>query len=171
MSNDLHALIARRKANTQIIRTFFRALEQGDIDTWIALWAEDGVYLNPFTSERFPQERISGRDQIASALQQMRDTLDALQISGLKVEQTIEPDVAYAACDATFTFADASQQVVSHMLHRFEISNKKVQGWTDYANPVTRDGSTASLLTLRTLRRGNGTERPESGQGPSPRDA
>lgn len=171
MSNDLQALIARRKANTQIIRTFFRALKEGDIDTWKTLWAADGVYLNPFTSERFPQERISGRDQIASALRQMRGTLDALQISGLKVEQTIEPDVAYAACDAIFTLADTSQQVVSHMLHRFEISDQKIQGWTDYANPVTRDGSATGLLTPHALPRDNGTERPDSGQGPSPNDA
>jgi len=161
MSNDLQALIVRRKANTQIIQTFFRALEQGDIDTWMALWAEDGVYLNPFTSERFPQERIAGRDQIARALQQMRDMLDALQISGLIVEQTIAPNVAYAACDAAFTFAEDSQRVVRHMLHRFEISDRKVQGWTDYANPITRDGA-AGILTLHALRQGNGAGRPES---------
>ena len=171
MSDDLQALIARRKTNTQIIRTFFRVLEAGDLDTWTTLWAADGVYLNPFTSEQFPRERIAGREEIARALRRMRDTLDALQIAGLTVEQTIKPDVVYAACDATFTFADDNHRIVTHMLHRFEIIDRKVHGWTDYANPVTRDGPAASLLTIHTLQQGNGAGRPGTGRDTSSRDA
>lgn len=170
MSNDFEALRKRHETNTKIIRAFFRALEDGDIDTWSALWAEDGVYLNPFASEQFPQERIAGRAQIANALRRMRNTLDALQISGIKVEQTIDPDVAYAACDAAFTFADDDQRVVSHMLHRFEISDQNVQGWTDYANPVTRDGSALGIFTMHALRQDNGNERSDSGHDAPPSD-
>jgi hypothetical protein len=79
--------------------------------------------------------------------------------------------LAHAACDCIFAFADEDPTFQSRMLPRVEISDRKVQRWTDYTNPVTRDGSAIGLLTLHALQRDNGTERPASGRGPSPREA
>lgn len=54
-------LVAER--NSETVRTFLRLLEEGDIDTWIMLWAEDAFQFYPFGTEMFPS-RIRGRHAV-----------------------------------------------------------------------------------------------------------
>lgn len=37
---------------------FFRLLEEGDMDNWIELWAEDGIDIKPYATGMFPEELV-----------------------------------------------------------------------------------------------------------------
>lgn len=148
---DLSTLLQHKESNTQVIKAFFRRLEAADLDACKALLAKNGVYVNPFASEDFPEERIEGRARILEALRQMRNRLDTLEIKNIKPEQTLDPEVIYAACDCAVTFHENERPSTIHLLHRFAIEGDQIQGWTDYGNPVTRKQSSPRTFTLHHL--------------------
>ena len=45
------------------VRTFFRLLEEGDIDGWMELWAENADHYYPYGTEMF-QHHMVGKDAI-----------------------------------------------------------------------------------------------------------
>jgi ketosteroid isomerase-like protein len=52
-----------REANRQVVEDFFAALEAKDLNRFLAVWADDGVQIMPFSPVGFPQ-RLEGKEAI-----------------------------------------------------------------------------------------------------------
>lgn len=52
-----------REQNARVVEEFFAALEAMDVERFLAVWAEDGVQVMPFSPPGFPQ-RLEGREAI-----------------------------------------------------------------------------------------------------------
>jgi ketosteroid isomerase-like protein len=126
---------------THTIENFYHLLEEDDLDRWFHLWAEDGVYLNPFADEPFPRERLSGRERIVETVSAMWRNIRGLEILGRKDEPALVPErrgiVIYVSGDWKFVMADTLQSRTCHFHHRLEILNGRIASWVDYTNPLT----------------------------------
>jgi ketosteroid isomerase-like protein len=127
---------------TGTIATFYELYENADFDAWAALWAEDGVYLNPFADDPFPERRVAGRDRVVQTLSAMRRSIDDLHFLHVNVEPALVPEapsiVAYVSGDVRYKVPGVREVQKSHFLHRLEVGDGHVTGWIDYTNPLTR---------------------------------
>ena len=128
-------------STTRIIESFYQRLQDPHLDGWVDLWSEDGTYLNPFASGPYSRRRVSGIDQIAKVIGEMRESFDVLHVLGHKVEPALAPEVAptvvYVSGDWRYSTPLTTQSQTSHFHHRLEIHEGEIVGWVDYTNPLT----------------------------------
>ncbi|RJQ67886.1 nuclear transport factor 2 family protein [Pseudonocardiaceae bacterium YIM PH 21723] len=66
-----------------------------DIQSWLDLWAEDGVMEFPFAPPGWPT-RLEGRSAIADYMRDYPDHIDLHEIQFLHLHQTTDPDTVVA---------------------------------------------------------------------------
>jgi ketosteroid isomerase-like protein len=151
------------------IAPFYQLLAHGDLDTWAALWAENGAYLNPFAAEPFPRQRVAGRAEVIDTLQTMRDCFEYLQFRDRKTTPALAPaveaTVVYVSGDWEFETANTPHARRSHFHHRLEVVDGVITGWVDYTNPLTRN---ASVLSTAAKASSGGDGQPGSAAAPVP---
>jgi ketosteroid isomerase-like protein len=124
---------------------FYAHLEAENLESWADLWIDDCVYLNPFASAPFPNERTAGRDAVVELIAEMRERFDVLAFHGLTPEPThsrrTDRTALYVAGDCQYKTPSQLQTHRSHFLHRLEIVDGRFSSWIDYTNPLMRTAS------------------------------
>jgi ketosteroid isomerase-like protein len=69
-----------REARVEAVRTFFRLLEEKDIDAWMDLWADDADHYYPYGTEMFPPH-LRGREAIRENWEGVPGLFDSLSFA------------------------------------------------------------------------------------------
>lgn len=124
------------------VASFYDLLESANMKRWSKLWAEQGVYLNPFANGTFPRQRVAGREHVVDLITTMRSRFDTVEFQGRVIEPALVPEnpalVVYVTGDCHYALPDAPQMHRHHVHHRLEILDGSVTGWIDYTNPLTK---------------------------------
>lgn len=73
----------------RIMKQFFSSIVEGDIERWLDMWDDEGVFELPFAPEGYPS-RLKGRDEIAQYMDGFPEKID---ISSFELVEKFEaPD-------------------------------------------------------------------------------
>jgi ketosteroid isomerase-like protein len=81
----------RRERNTETIRTAYRLQEAHDLESWLALWADDATQEVPYAPPGFPRE-IVGKDSFAEIYGNLFKGFTAIHIQRLRIDPLLDPD-------------------------------------------------------------------------------
>lgn len=81
----------RRQRNAETIRTAYRLQEAHDLESWLALWADDATQEVPYAPEGFPKE-ISGKSNFAEIYGNLFKGFAAIHIQQLRIDPLLDPN-------------------------------------------------------------------------------
>ncbi|WP_193317770.1 MULTISPECIES: nuclear transport factor 2 family protein [Streptomyces] len=82
---------ARRARNIAAIRTYFRLLEDRDIESWIELWADECAVVAPYADGRVPG-LLTGRADVYAFYRDEADGYARLSFPDTDIIATDDPD-------------------------------------------------------------------------------
>jgi ketosteroid isomerase-like protein len=125
----------RREANIAAVGSFFGYMNGKDIDSWIALWADDGTIFVPYPPQGvgFPTS-IDGRDQILTGFKHLFDHFTSYRADVRNLYPTLDPDVVIVewSVEAHLTSGGVYK---GDNITVFRFRHGKIAGYHDYFNP------------------------------------
>ncbi|MFZ5558963.1 MAG: nuclear transport factor 2 family protein [Pseudomonadota bacterium] len=124
---------ARRTRNLEAVRDYFRLQREKDLDAWIDLWAEDGVFVIAYPPEGFPN-RIEGRAALEPLYRQMFEGYGELRYHNLDIRPLLDPD-QFVATWTTDLDLKAGGTYVNHLIALFSFRSGKIARYDEYFDP------------------------------------
>lgn len=120
--------------NVETVRAFLRLLEQGDIDAWMELWADEADHYYPFGTEMFPHH-LAGK---AAIYDRWRDTPAMFERMSFPIRQLwVAGDTVFARFESESVLKRTGQTYANNYLgiFRFDDSGKITEYW-EYFDPI-----------------------------------
>ncbi|GAB2913442.1 nuclear transport factor 2 family protein [Streptomyces mayteni] len=125
----------RRARNIDALRTYFRLLEQGDIDSWIELWAHDCTQAVPYATGELPTS-LSGQRDIHTLYRNIADGFTRLRYLLIEFQPLADPDVVFARWRPRCELVGGGVYV-NESVGIFEFDAEgRIRHFTEYFNPA-----------------------------------
>lgn len=82
---------AAGERSVEVVERFFAALEALDVDSFVELWAEDGVQEMPFAPKNFPN-RLVGKADVRRQYGGMPEAYARMEFPGRRVRAMADPE-------------------------------------------------------------------------------
>jgi uncharacterized protein len=136
-----------REQYEQTIRDFLRLLEEKDVESWIDLWAEDGVNHYPYHSGLFPAEMV-GKQAVYDNWKDVPGLFDSLSfpIHGIWVDELRRTAIVRFDSHNVMKGGEKRYDNTYVCIFTFDEDGKIVEYW-EYFNPITT-GVTYGLIDV-----------------------
>lgn len=125
----------RRDTNLGSLNDYFRLLSEGDLDTWIRLWAPDCVLRLPYTTGDLPS-RLDGSAEVQAFYQRIADGFRSLTFTLVEFIPLRDPDKVFARWHPRCEMPDGSVYS-NETVGLFEFgADGLIRGFTEYFNHV-----------------------------------
>ena len=122
-----------RARNLSAVQEYFRFQGEKDLDGWIALWAEDGVFVIAYPPAGFPA-RIEGRAAIGPLYRQLFEGYAEVRFRDLEIRPLLDPD-RFVATWITDLDLVAGGTYVNTLLGLFTFRDGKLSRYDEYFDP------------------------------------
>ncbi len=123
-----------RDGAREVIDAFFDLLGGGDVDTWLALLADDVSVDTPFAPDGDPQH-FDGLDAVRTRFGDARRRMRDLQFLDIDVMATDRPGRWVVTCRSTGTFADGRSYQNRYCWLLDVTAGGQIGGWVEYFDP------------------------------------
>ncbi|MBB1156099.1 MULTISPECIES: nuclear transport factor 2 family protein [Amycolatopsis] len=119
--------------NAETVATFLRLLEEGNIDDWMELWADEGAQYYPFGTEMFPRHLV-GKAAIYDRWRGMPSMFDSLSFP---IRETWESgDTVLARFDSACVLAGGKRYRNTYLgIFKFDDAGLLREYW-EYFDPI-----------------------------------
>lgn len=135
--------MTERLAPEELFRHGMRLLLDGDSDSWVALWDDDGVIEFPFAPEGAPG-RLDGRTAIAAYMQGLSRHIDLHATPHLEIHHTREPDTIVVEMRAVGRQVVTDEPFTMSYIVVVTAREGRFTHWRDYWNPLGLPASWAA---------------------------
>jgi uncharacterized protein len=122
-------------AAADLFRHGLRLLMDKDIDGWVALWDEDGIFEFPFAPERAPS-RLEGRAAVADYMAGYNDHLDIHDLPYLEIHHTDDPHTIVVEMRATGRMVATGGPYEMSYIAVVTVQDGRFTRYRDYWNPL-----------------------------------
>ncbi|WP_165953964.1 nuclear transport factor 2 family protein [Streptomyces sp. 8K308] len=134
-AGDQASADARRARNIDALRTYFRLLEEGDIDSWIELWAPDCTQAVPYATGELPKS-LSGQPEIHTLYRNIAAGFSRLRYLLIEFQPLADPDVIFARWRPRCELVGGGVYV-NESVGIFEFDTEgRIRHFTEYFNPA-----------------------------------
>ncbi len=126
-----------REKNTATVRSFLSLLEQERIEDYLALYAEDGVQLNPYASGLFPAE-VRGKAALREFWEPVPARVDGMRFPITEIVPMQDPNRLLVRFKGQIKLKGGAGEYNNdyYGLFRFD-ANGKVVEYVEIFNPLT----------------------------------
>lgn len=124
---------AVRTRNLRAVQDYFRLQSEKDLDGWIDLWAEDGVFVIAYPPAGFPA-RIEGRAAIGPLYRKLFEGYAEVRFQDLDIRPLLDPD-RFVATWITDLDLMAGGTYVNALLGLFTFRDGKLLRYDEYFDP------------------------------------
>ena len=130
--------------HADIFQVSLRAMQSGDVGTYIALCTDDVVFEFPFAPPGRPV-RVEGKEALGRYLAAIPSRIEAQVLSNLEVHQTVNPDVAIVEMTITGKVKGTGEPYEMSYVVVLTVREGRIARYRDYWNPlkalsVSREG-------------------------------
>lgn len=120
--------------NVETVRRFLRLLEDGDVDAWIELWADDADHFYPYGQEMFPPHLV-GKAAIHA---RWRDTPAMFARFTLPLRETwVDGDTVIARFDTDSVLARTRRRYANSYICIFRFDpDGRIREYWEYFDPI-----------------------------------
>ncbi|MFE2353852.1 nuclear transport factor 2 family protein [Streptomyces parvulus] len=118
-----------------LYRHGLRLLLDKDIDSWVGLWAEDGVMEFPFAPEGRPR-RLEGREAVAAYMRHYPDHIDLHDIPELRIHETTDPATVVVEMRAVGRLVRTGAPYDMTYVAVVTVEGGRFTSYRDYWNPL-----------------------------------
>ncbi|UCM88169.1 nuclear transport factor 2 family protein [Streptomyces marincola] len=130
---------ARRERNVVSLRSYFRLLQERDIESWIELWADDCTVVAPYADGRIPQ-LLSGRADVYAFYREEADGYARLSFPGTDIMPTQDPDRVVVHWYPRGELTDGTQYQNENIgIFEFDAYGR-IRRFTEFFNPLGLTG-------------------------------
>jgi len=86
---------ATRQQTSKLFQRFLQALTQSDMEIWLALWNDDGVYEFPYAPQGYPQ-RVEGKAALREYVKDFPKHIQFFAFPEQRIHFTTDPSVLIA---------------------------------------------------------------------------
>ncbi|MCS0637665.1 nuclear transport factor 2 family protein [Streptomyces sp. LP05-1] len=119
----------------QVYRHGLRLLLDKDIDGWVALWDDRGVFEFPFAPGGAPQ-RLVGRAAVAAYMAGYPDRLDIQDFPYVEIHRTTDPDTVVVEMRATGRVVATDEPYEMSYIAVVTVVAGRITRYRDYWNPL-----------------------------------
>lgn len=125
----------QRRVNRAVVESFFSRLEAMDIPGFVALWAEDGVQVMPFSPAGFPKE-LRGRAAILKQYGGLPANYTGMRFPGRVVHETADPEVFVVEYRGEITVKATGKLYNNDYVGIFHVKGGRLVRFVEYFNPI-----------------------------------
>lgn len=134
----------------QVVKDFFRFLEEKNIPTLIGLWADDGINSYPYSTGMFP-ENVVGKQAISETWNRVPEGFEKLSFSIQDLYVDVTKQAAIVRCDAHNILKGGAESYDNTYVCIFVFNGEgKIKAYYEYFNPILM-GVTSGLLRVEFL--------------------
>jgi ketosteroid isomerase-like protein len=128
----------RSTATNDLVRAYFIALEEKDLEGLVAILTEDAVLEMPFdvAGTNNPRDLWRGTDGAAAHYSQAFTDVASISFTDVAISPTIDPDVVFAEALGEMAMVNG-RPYNNRYVFRFDLRDGKIQRIREYGNPVT----------------------------------
>lgn len=119
----------------QVYRHGLDLLLDKDIDAWVGLWDENGVFEFPFAPEGAPR-RLEGKPAVAAYMRNYPDHIDLRDFPCVEVHQTRVPETIVAEMRAVGRVVATDEPYEMSYVAVVTIKDGRITHYRDYWNPL-----------------------------------
>lgn len=120
----------------EAITAFLDLLEAKNLDSFMELWTEDAVQINPFAPDNFPP-CYEGRDEIRKQYNMLVSQFGKVRFVERRIRPTEDSQVAIAQFKGQIDFADQEGSYNNDYICLFEVNEAGlIVRYTEYFNPI-----------------------------------
>ena len=124
-------------SNKDKVRAFFKALEDGNIDQLVALFASNGRQVNPYASGIFP-EGAEGKDAIRKYWEPVFPNFDGMQFPITAIYSMEDPTIVFVEYDGKIKLKDNQGYYKNHYYSTFKCDEAGlIVEYVEIFNPIT----------------------------------
>ncbi|MEM9545538.1 MAG: nuclear transport factor 2 family protein [Bacteroidota bacterium] len=129
--------ISAGQRNKNLVRQFFKSLENKDLETLIGLFAKDGKHINPYHSGLFPKG-ANGIDEIRSYWTPVFPGFDQMQFPIEELYAMEDPTRVYVKYKGVIKLKDDAGYYENEYYSTFKFNAKgKIVEYVEIFNPIT----------------------------------
>lgn len=150
MSNQQE--LRQKEYYIQVVKNFFRLLEEKNIPALIDLWADDGINSYPYSSGMSP-EKVVGKQAIYEIWKGVPEGFEQLSFPIQDIYVDVTKQVAIVRCDSHNILKGGAERYDNTYVCIFVLNDEgKIKEYYEYFNPIFA-GVTYGLLRVEFLRR------------------
>lgn len=120
--------------SSELIATYFDALERLDLEAYSAAWAEEGVQEMPFAPPGMPRF-FRGRESLRTQYAKMFERFQSVDYSDLRIHETTNPEIAIAEYKGSIQLKDGNRYDNEYVTI-FQFRNGEIVHRSEYYNPL-----------------------------------
>ncbi|MGW2513487.1 nuclear transport factor 2 family protein [Streptomyces scopuliridis] len=123
-----------RTTPAALYRHGLRLLLDKDIDGWVALWAEDGLFEFPFAPPGAPT-RLEGREAVAGYMRDYPEHIDLHDFPYLEIHETRDPETIVVEMRSEGRIVSTGELFDSSYIAVVTVRQGRIARYRDYWNP------------------------------------
>ncbi|WP_405475009.1 nuclear transport factor 2 family protein [Streptomyces sp. NBC_00009] len=124
----------RRIRNMAALNAYFYLLEEGDLDSWIDLWADNCTQIVPYAAGELPR-RLTGKDEIHTLYKSIAGGFTKLTFQLTELHPLQDPDKIFARWQPYIELLDGSFYS-NESVGLFEFDEEgRIRHFSEYFNP------------------------------------
>ncbi|MFJ9030709.1 nuclear transport factor 2 family protein [Streptomyces sp. NPDC102274] len=123
-----------RTTPAALYRHSLRLLVEKDMDGWVGLWAEDGLFEFPFAPPGAPA-RIEGREAVADYIRDYPQHIDIHDIPYLEIHETRDPETIVVEMRTEGLIVATGEPFDFSYIAVVTVRHGRITRYRDYWNP------------------------------------
>lgn len=122
--------------NKEIVRQFFRLLEEENIPAFIELFAEDGQQINPYASGLFP-EGAKGKEALSAYWEPVPGNFDGMEFPIQELLATEDPNIIFVRYQGKIKLKGGAGYYENQYYSTFRFDEEgKISEYVEIFNPI-----------------------------------
>lgn len=123
--------------NKELVRTFFKLLEEENIPAFINLFAENGKQINPYASRLFPSG-AEGKEELTKYWEPLPDNFDGMEFPIQEIYAMEDPNMVYVKYKGKIQLKNNAGLYENQYYSTFTFDeNGKILKYVEIFNPIT----------------------------------
>jgi uncharacterized protein len=123
----------RHDLTAQVVGQFFQTQQEKDLDAWLSLWNDRGVFIISYPADGFP-DRIEGKAALAQQFRAMFERYESVRFHDIDIQPLLDADRVVVTWTGEVDFR-AGGTATSPMIALFTVSDGKILRCNEYFDP------------------------------------
>ena len=137
LQNETQMKTTIAESNKNAVRSFFKALENEDVDAVVGLFAEDAVHINPYASGIFP-EGAKGKEGVRDYWTPVFPNFDGMEFPIEEIYAMEDPTIVFVKYTGRIKLKDNAGYYENNYYSTFKFNTAgEITEYVEIFNPIT----------------------------------
>ena len=137
LQNETQMKTTTAESNKNAVRSFFKALENENVASLVALFAEDAVHINPYASGIFP-EGATGKEGIRDYWTPVFPNFDGMEFPIDEIYAMEDPTIVFVKYTGRIKLKDNAGYYENNYYSTFKFNTAgEITEYVEIFNPIT----------------------------------